>query len=211
MPVNYMVQAQVVDLRSDNPRVGDRFYVDTNAWFWATYANVQFAPKPPAQRRVSAYSSYLKRALVSKAELYWCGLSLAELAHQIEKTEYDIFCQATPTPAPILKEYRHNFSYERQRVVQEIQTAWQSVEDMGQPLPSSLTIDAKTVAAGLQQLSQLPLDGYDLFTLQALQASGISQVISDDGDFCMVPGTTLFTANPNVIVSAQAQRKLISR
>ena len=211
MPVNYTVQAQVVDLRSDNPRVGDRFYVDTNAWFWASYPNVQFAPKPPDQRRVSTYTSYLQRALVLKAELYWCGLSLAELSHQIEKTEYDIFCQASPTPAPLLKEYRHNLSHERQRVVKEIQTAWLSVESMGQPLPSSVAIDAKTVAAGLQRLTQLALDGYDIFALEALQASSLTQIISDDGDFCLVSGITLFTANRNVIGYARAQGKLILR
>jgi len=33
MPIKYVVQAQVVDLRTDTPKPADRFYVDTNVWF----------------------------------------------------------------------------------------------------------------------------------------------------------------------------------
>lgn len=37
MPVNYIVQAEVVDIRSDAPKNEDIFLVDTNAWYWYTY------------------------------------------------------------------------------------------------------------------------------------------------------------------------------
>jgi hypothetical protein len=82
---------------------------------------------------------------------------------------------------------------------------------MGKPLPKGAIVDAAATEVALQQLSQLALDGYDLFALQALQASDLSQVISDDGDFCLVPSLTLFTANHNVVTAAQAQGKLIRR
>ena len=47
MPINYAVQAQVVDLRTDTPRATDRFYVDTCVWFWTAYSRIGLAPKPP--------------------------------------------------------------------------------------------------------------------------------------------------------------------
>ncbi len=36
MVINYMVQAEVVDIQSDNPKTDDIFLVDTNAWYWHT-------------------------------------------------------------------------------------------------------------------------------------------------------------------------------
>ena len=58
----------------------------------------------------------------------------------------------------------------------------------------------------MQSFEQLPVDGYDLFSINAIKAAGISQVISDDGDFCTVPGITLFTANSSAIRAAQMQK-----
>lgn len=55
MPVNYSVKATVVDLRGDTPKVTDKIYVDTNAWFWTVYSNVQFSPTPPTQNQTRAY------------------------------------------------------------------------------------------------------------------------------------------------------------
>jgi hypothetical protein len=54
--------------------------------------------------------------------LLYCGLSLAELAHNIEQTEREIF-SSTLKP----KEYRHNFPTERAKVVAEVQAAWSQV------------------------------------------------------------------------------------
>jgi hypothetical protein len=49
MPFNYTVQAQVVDLCFDKPRVEDRFYVDTNAWL----GRLPERPVCPATKRAS--------------------------------------------------------------------------------------------------------------------------------------------------------------
>ena len=65
--------------------------------------------------------------------------------------------------------------------------------------------------AALQDFATLPVDRYDLFAIHALKASGVTQVISDDGDFCSVSGITLFTANQTVISAARAQNKFKQR
>ncbi len=209
MAANYSVKATVVDLRGDTAKATDRIYVDTNAWFWTAYSNVQFSATPPKQNQTQEYPAFLKRVLNMGGQLHWCGLSLSELAHLIERTEYDIYCKAT---AAMLnpKEFRHNLPAERTRVVQEIQTAWGAIESMAGCL-NAPEINAALTTAALQDFAQLPVDGYDLFAIRALQAAGITQVVSDDGDFCSVPGITLFTANQNVINAARAQKKFRQR
>lgn len=37
MAVNYIVQADVIDITVDSPQKGDIFLVDTNVWYWLTY------------------------------------------------------------------------------------------------------------------------------------------------------------------------------
>jgi len=209
MPVNYAVKGVVVDLRGDTPKATDRIYVDTNAWFWAVYTKVQFSPQPASHNQTQEYPAFLKRVLNMGGQLNWCGLSLSELAHLIEKTEYDIFFKTTSVLLNP-KEYRHNLTAERARVVQEIQTAWGAVESMAGCL-NAPEINAASTAAALQDFAQLPVDGYDLFAIRAVNAAGITQVISDDGDFCCVPGITLFTANQNVISAARAQGRFRQR
>ena len=81
---------------------------------------------------------------------------------------------------------------------------------MGSCIPVA-EINAASTTAALQNFEQLPVDGYDLFSINAFKAAGITQVISDDGDFCTVPGMTLFTANPSAISAAHAQKKFRRR
>lgn len=210
MAASYVVQAQIVDLMRDAPRVGDKFFVDSNAWFWTVYSSACYSSQPPKHYQTLEYPRYLKRALTSGAELRWCGLSLSELAHRIESTEFDIYCQ-TAAQSLKSKEYRHNLPAERLRVAQEIQTAWHAVQSMGQCVEQPPLVDANATATALAELSATALDAYDVFALQACRASGITQIISDDGDFCLVAGIMLFTANGNVLSQARAQRKLVVR
>ena len=209
MPVNYSVKAVVVDLRLDTPKPTDRFYVDTNAWFWTVYSRLHFLPQFPEKKDKPEYPAYLKKVLNMGGQLNWCGLSLSELAHLIEKTEWEIYCQTTSASLKS-KEYRHNLPAERTRVVQQIQAAWQGVESMAACV-NTPEINAAATAAALQNFATLPVDGYDLFAIHALKAASITQVISDDGDFCSVPGITLFTANQTVISAARAQNKFKQR
>ena len=214
MAVNYTVLAQVVDLRMDKPRSGEFFLVDTNVWFWTTYGRVGLASKPPRPYQTREYPRYLRRALASGARLHWCGLGLSELAHQIERTEYNVWNDTQVSAGGMSinpKEFRHNLPAERANVVQEIETAWQAVEAIGSILPAPLVVDAASTTQALAEFKTTALDGYDLFFLQAARASNVTQIISDDGDFCGVAGITLFTSNKTVLTAAQAQGKLLAR
>ena len=209
MPVNYHVGAEVVDIRADKPRATDSFLVDTNVWFWVTYTRASMGAEPPRAHQTRWYPRYLSAARRSRAALKRCGLSLAELAHGIERTEREIYeASAGGTKIPN-KEFRHNLAAERANVATEVQTAWEQVKGIAAPV--DVLIDDPTADAALARFATQLLDGYDLFIVEALSRAGIVQVLTDDGDYCTVPGIQVFTANERVINAAQVQAKLLTR
>jgi predicted nucleic acid-binding protein len=203
MAISYTIQAQVVDITVDTPKPEDVFLVDTNVWYWLTYPNaISFIPS-----QLSEYPGYLNKALGTKSRIHHSGLSLAELAHLIERTERQIYEKAVGQVKP--KEYRHNLAGERSRVFSEIQAAWSQVTALADTL--TLTIDSHTTDAALSRFQTEKVDGYDLFILEAMKNHGVVQIITDDGDFATVPGIQVFTANRNVISAARSQSKLLIR
>ena len=86
MPVHYTIQAEVVNLRVDTPQPTDTFWVDTNIWYWLAYNRANQANQPPKRYQIRDYPAYLGNAHTFGAKFHWVGLSLAELAHLIEKT-----------------------------------------------------------------------------------------------------------------------------
>jgi hypothetical protein len=71
--------------------------------------------------------------------------------------------------------------------------------------------DSTMTDAALSRFETQPVDGYDLFLIEAVVRAGIVQVITDDGDYCTVPGITVFTGNQTVLTAATAQGKLRTR
>ncbi len=174
MPVNYIIRADVVDIQVDHPRQSDNFLVDTNVWYWLTYPRADQSDKPPIHYQTTHYPAYVGKARSAKARLLHCGLSFAELTHIIEKTERDIFNRANESSVGN-KEYRHNYPTERtNKVVAEVEAAWGLVETIAEPL--DLLVDKSTTNAALARLSTQPLDGYDLFIMEAMTKAGLSQV-----------------------------------
>jgi predicted nucleic acid-binding protein len=201
MAVNYTVQAEVVDIRFDTPKKNDIFLVDTNVWYWLTYTKASTSALP---YQITDYPSYLAKARSAQALLSYCGLSLAELAHNIEQVEKQIFA-----PALKSKEFRHNYPRQRANFVAEVQTAWSQVKSIA--TSTDITIDDPTTNAALTRFQTQLLDGYDLLILEAMDKAGIVQIITDDGDYLTVPGIKVFTANKNAIAAAATQSKLLVR
>ncbi|MBG1270866.1 hypothetical protein [Nostoc sp. WHI] len=201
MPVNYTVQAEVVDIRSDAPKNDDIFLVDTNAWYWYTYTNASISSRP---YQITEYPSYIAKAISANSLLLYCGLSLAELAHNIEQTEREIFSSILKS-----KEYRHNFPTERAKVVAEVQAAWSQV--ISSAVCTDVLVSEETSNAALTRFQTQLLDGYDLLILEAMDKAGVTQIITDDGDYVTVPGIKVFTANSGAIAAAKNQGKFMVR
>lgn len=203
MAVNYSVQADVIDIQSDQPQPSDRFLVDSNVWFWMTYSGAGLGNDWQAR----VYPPYVKRARKARAGLLRCGLSIAELAHVIERTEFDVFERTHPNEKP--KQFRHNYPVERNAIVTHVQNAWRIVKSMAGPL--QLVIDEPATDAALARFQAQPLDGHDLFMVQAVIAAGFKQILTDDGDYSTVPDIQVFTANRQVIDAARDQGRLLTR
>ncbi|WP_164928719.1 hypothetical protein [Gloeobacter violaceus] len=208
MPPSYTVCADVIDIGTDAPRADDIFLVDTNVWYWLGYTRSSLIRKPPQQYQTSTYPAYVQAASTAGSLLTWCGLSLAELAHIIEKTEHEIWNSRNAPIKP--KEFRHNRPQERiNQVVPEVETAWAIVQNIAAPIDT--LVDDSTTTAALCRFKSQAVDGYDLFLLEAMTKAGIKKVLTDDGDFATVPGIQVFTCNANVISAATAQGRLIQR
>ncbi|MEG5058310.1 hypothetical protein QUB60_10170 [Microcoleus sp. A2-C5] len=201
MAPQYTVKAEVVDIGSDIPQKDDIFLVDTNVWYWLTYTQASTSAR---SYQINDYPAYLTKIISAQGLLLYCGLSLAELAHNIEQAERAIFSTTLNT-----KEYRHNEQTERDNVVAEVVAAWGQVTSIA--VSTDVTIDETTTNASLTRFQTQLLDGYDLLFLEAMDKAGVVQVITDDGDYVTVPGIKVFTANRNVIMAARNQGKLITR
>jgi len=205
--INYSIQANIVDITSDRPQAEDVFLIDSNVWYWMTYTRASEAPNPPCPYQITLYPNYLKMALDTGSALYLSNLSLAELSHLIEKTQREIYSRVHNIRINP-KTYRHNFPQERSIVVSEVEAAWSQVTSLAKALVEN--IDEATTKQGLLHFQQEKVDGYDLFILESMKKNGISQIITDDGDFSSVPGITVFTANQGVLAAAKEQNKIIA-
>jgi hypothetical protein len=225
MATSLNIQANVIDIKTDTPQPSDIFLVDTNVWLWQTYSRLssqEFArfaasnrqrARSEAQRareKIAEYTPYIEKVLLSGATIVYSGLILAELAHIIEKTEYEIYKNKGGVSLK-LKEYRHNLTTERANVVAEVQSAWSQVEAIA--VCADLIINDETTQAALTRFQTQALDGYDLLLLEAIGQAGSGQirVITDDMDYATVSGIQVFTSNSFALSEAGVQGKLLGR
>jgi hypothetical protein len=203
-----VVRGQVIDIRADNPKDTDRFLVDTNAWYWLFYPRVSQAPSSPLSHQLADYPSYIKKALGNKATLHCYALTFAELAHNIEKAEREIYeNQAAKKIRP--KEFRHDYVNQRRKIIGLITDTWADVMSVSNLLDMELS--TTFMQSALSLYPAVGLDGYDLFMAEAAFKTGVVQIITDDADFATVSGLTVFTSNQKVIQAASSANKLISR
>ncbi|NES23343.1 MAG: type II toxin-antitoxin system VapC family toxin [Symploca sp. SIO3E6] len=195
------VQAQVVDIQDDQPKQQDRFLVDTNVWLYLYYNRVS---TPGYFYQDDKYTPYIDKARYVMSSLFYCGLSLAEIAHVVEQKEWD-----ADLPKLELKDYRHNYPAQRDKVVRKVKNIWNRVKRTG--ISADISINQDTTQAALTRFQTQLLDGYDLFIVEAMSKAGIDKIITNDRDFVTVPGIKVFTANRNAIATARSQGKLVVR
>ena len=76
-------------------------------------------------------------------------------------------------------------------------------EDLG--VTRSIARDTSTEAAELQRNADL--NGHDLPMTVALRKSGITGIVTDDGDFCTVPSIRVFAANRTALKATGLRTK----
>ncbi len=175
------------------PARTDKIFVDTNVWFWFTYASSKELSNTRYQTRV--YPQFIEKVLDEGACLYHCPLILSELANIIERTECEIF-NSTNNQEISRKQYR-KIESERQKVMMEIKSAWSVICGVSTCL--DLRMNKKFADDSFTILNNSTLDPYDAFYFKLMEQEQITQILTDDGDFSTTSIDTIFTANNGML------------
>jgi predicted nucleic acid-binding protein len=175
------------------PARTDKIFVDTNIWFWITYAASKELSNTRYQTRV--YPEFIEKVLNEGASLYHCPLILSELANIIERTEWGIFKSSNDNELS-RKQYR-KIESEREKVMIEIESAWSAICEVSTCL--DLHMNKKFADDSFIILSSSKLDPYDAFYFKLMEQENITQILTDDGDFSTTTVGTIFTANDRML------------
>ncbi len=203
------VKANVIDLPRHLPRSSDSLLLDTNVLHWMAYE-----PDVDARSEIKLpYRSFIEAATECGASLWHSALSLAELTHVIEKTEFRVWWREQGNPLPLdtrqgnreMKLFRA-MTEQRERVCSQIERAWKLVRSWSEPI--DVPVDHNASTAMLQKLRAHTLDAYDALMLHAMRRSGVNQILTADSDFGDVAGLEVFTAHGYLIGCARSDGML---
>ncbi|OZY39223.1 hypothetical protein CJF43_24095 [Pseudomonas fragi] len=186
--------SNIFNIQGSRPLHTDKYFVDTNVWFWFTYcASKEInTPSRPRRYQVEKYPEFIEKALDAGAKLFHCPLVFSELANVIERTEYDIYASGGNNQNVSRKGFR-KLEAERSKVIQEIKIAWSTVNSVSTCL--NINLSQKIIPPALAYLESAPLDSYDAFYLQVMSSEGITKLITDDRDFTVAGVESLYTAS----------------
>jgi predicted nucleic acid-binding protein len=182
-----------INISTSRPIHTDKYFVDTNVWFWFTYCASREinTTNKPRRYQLEKYPEFIEKALDAGAKLFHCPLAFSELANVIERTEYDIFKTCESGNVLTRKRFR-SMQDEREKVISEIKMAWTTVNSLSTCLDISL--DKDIVTSALTCLESAPLDAYDALYLQVMSSAGITKLITDDQDFIKSGVESVYTA-----------------
>ena len=202
------ILASVVDIRTDNPKITDFFFVDTNVWY--IYARSYYSPPNSGKERL--YPSFISKMLHAKSKIFRSELTLVELSNVIEKSLYKVFIEENcfkPDEMHI-KDFRYEYPEERNNFIDELSMTWDNIRDVSESFDSSL--DKSISEFIFKGFYKSYLDGYDLLFLDLIQKKmNNPYILTNDKDFATNPGITVFTANKRTINAAKEKNLLITR
>lgn len=184
----------VYDIRNVYPDRKDRYFVDTNVWFWFTYCSSKeiVGEAVPRRYQVEKYPQFVEKVLDEGAKLYHCPLVFSELANIIEKTELEIYNYENPDNTISRKQFRAIPS-ERSKFIEELKQAWRVISSISNSIEVSL--DGALVKSASGVLENSCLDPYDAFYFSLMKNEGIEKIITDDKDFATTNISSIYTAN----------------
>jgi len=150
---------------------------------------------------------YVAEAIKAKSKLFHAAVTFAEIAHHVERTEYEIY-NSINTPSLTKKQFRYQAA-EHAKVSQLVGQLWSKVEKHSVCAP--VTVDAQANTRAAIRCSGESLDAYDAYIIECMMANGIQAIISEDSDFASVVGIVLVTSNTEVIKVATQLGKLVKR
>jgi predicted nucleic acid-binding protein len=197
---------QIFDIKNTTPDPSDRYFVDTNVWYWFTYCGSnRFAEENARHYQLKEYPKFIEKILNTGAKIVTCPLVYTELANLIERSEYEEYLSNNHLTSDQIsrKEFRA-ITDARNKVLAEIKTAWSTICGIA-PDCLALNLDLDTANATHAFMSQSLLDPYDAIFVHFINSHSIDMLISDDGDMMTTNINQIFTANNRFI--SQSKKK----
>jgi predicted nucleic acid-binding protein len=180
-----------IDIKKQPPSHADSFFVDTNVWYWTTYAaSKSFTGNGPKGYQAEFYPDFIEKALDNGGTLYYSPLTLVELTRLIEKSEFEIFKSYKNLPDCTLKSFR-KISGERKAVTEELKSAWSQIQGMAKELPAKL--DPGVTDSIIKTIENNLVDGYDALYYHFMNENNVLNIITDDKDFRGIAGINLYS------------------
>ncbi|BDA19084.1 type II toxin-antitoxin system VapC family toxin [Aeromonas caviae] len=182
-----------VQKKLSTPQAGDSFFIDTNVWLWTTYfssRDFSSANKPFVNYQIEKYPSYIEKILDAGASMYHSALTLTEIAHVIERIEFDIYREDQANRHIKLKDFR-KINTCREKVISEIKAAWQAITSMSRCL--DFVGDSELSQKCIEILSTSQLDSYDSIMTHVALKNNIRKFLTDDKDFETIHGLEVYT------------------
>lgn len=192
--------SQIFDIKTITPQSNDRYFIDTNVWYWFTYCGSnQFAEENARRYQLTEYPAFIEKILDVGAKIITCPLVYTELANLIERNEYNEYLSKKHLKSHEFsrKEFR-KIKDAREKVLNEIKTAWSTICGIA-PDCLELNLDLQTANAAHAFMSRSMLDPYDAIFIHFLNSHNINMLISDDGDMMTTDIEEIFTANNKFI------------
>ncbi|MCT8386133.1 PIN domain-containing protein [Leuconostoc mesenteroides] len=196
-----MSNSTVYDLSNfdiTNIREKTVFYVDTNIWYWLTYADAEMAQYQGnyATKIYDIYSSEQTMLAGSK-------LTYTEVANLVERQHM----QNNHISSRDKKTFRQN-EIARDLVVNDIEISINQIENMTSK--STFIEDLNSVPAQgyVDILRKTVLDPTDALMSAFITNNEIIHIITDDVDFYSVSGLKIYTYNSKMIAKAEAESNL---
>lgn len=185
---------QVLDINTEKPIKGEKYFVDTNVWYWFTYVGSKEmnVPDKPEDYQVRDYPQFIERALSDGASLCHSGLTFSELSHIIETTELNIYRKKINDEFFERKAFR-KIKAERDSVLNEIDIAWKTICGISECIDSKF--DPGFVENVKDTMSSSVLDSYDAFYVELMRKHRVDYIVTDDRDFCTMSDGIVMTAN----------------
>lgn len=191
--------AQIINISLVQPERTDKYFFDTNVWFWFTYCGANFiSSNKPRAYQLENYPLFIEKIQNIGAKIFHCPLIYTELANLIERTEYEEYLKVNNLDRNVFtrKKFREN-ELARAKVIREIESAWSTISRFSECL--ELTLNSSTIQATHSFMKQSKLDPYDAIFIHFMNSHNIKMLVSDDADMMTSNIEQIFTANNRFI------------
>lgn len=168
-----------------------KFFLDTNVLYWYVYPRYGMNQKS-IQNRAQPYYNFVDKLVSDGNPIFTSVYNISELLNVIEKNEFDIFSALNPDFHYERKDYRKDPT-ERKKLAKLLNTTINNVNNTCNILDFNFTYDA--LNNFVKTFEGHHCDPFDFVIIKNCIQTGHTNIITDDRDFALMDGITLYTAN----------------